>query len=82
MGINSKIKPGDYVSIRDPKPVGEDNWMPTIRDYSCGKIIKVMHKYIIAELPNGVRQKIPTGRCTVISEKEYFKIHLAGKLYH
>lgn len=75
------MKPGDYVSIKDPKPV-RDTGMPTVRGYSCGRVYKIHDDlYISVVLPNNVRQKIPRGRCAVINEREYFKLILKGNTY-
>ena len=49
--------------------------MPTVRNFSAGIVYKVHDElYITVVLPNGIRQKIPRGRCKVLkNEKEYFK---------
>jgi len=80
------MKQGDYISIRDPKPLDEalhDDHMPTVRNFSAGIVYKVHDElYITVVLPNGIRQKIPRGRCKVLkNEKEYFKYLLKGSIY-
>lgn len=79
---SSPMKRGDYVSIRDPKPLYEDLHMPTIYSYGCGTVFKVHDKsYVTVILPNGIRRKIPRGRCAVINQKEYFLLILKGKTH-
>ena len=81
----NSVKPGDYISIRDPKshPAPGDGHMPTVRNFSAGIVYKVHDQlYITVVLPNGIRQKIPRGRCKVLkNEKEYFKYLLKGSIY-
>ena len=79
---SSQMKTNDYVSIADPKPLYEDNHMPTLHNYSCGIIFKIHDElYVTVTLPGGLRQKLPRGRCKVISEREYFLLLLKGKVY-
>lgn len=76
------MKSGDYVSISDPKSPHRHD-MPTIRGFSAGKLLKVHDElYVTIILPNGVRQKLPRGRCKVLKdEKEYFMRLLKGGIY-
>lgn len=79
---SSQMKRHDYVSIRDPKPLYEDQHMPTIHNYGCGIVFKVHDEsYITVIMPNGIKQKLPRGRCKVINEKDYFLYLLKGKQY-
>ena len=77
------MKTGDYVAVRDPKCLTfHQGDMRTILNYACAQVFKVHdHLYVTVILPNGVKQKIPRGRCLVISDKDYFKLLLKGKTY-
>jgi hypothetical protein len=80
----NNLQRGDYVSIKDPTPRGNDRSMPTVRGFSCGIICKIHNdgRYVTVVLPNGVKQKIPRGRCKLLKdEKEYFKHILKGSKY-
>ena len=81
----NSMKPGDYISIRDPKspPAAGDGHMPTVRGFSVGVVYKVNDElYVTVILPNDIKQKIPRGRCKVLKdEKEYFMYLLKGNTY-
>ena len=83
MNSSNQMKRGDYVSITDPKFPHEDGHMPTVHRFVAGTVFKIHNDgvYVTIVLPNGVKQKIPRGRCKVLKdEKEYFK-YLLGAMY-
>jgi len=72
------LSEGDFVAIKDPKPMYKDGYMPTVHGYTHGTIAK-LHKdsrYVIVTLPNGVHQRLPKSRCTYLKSKQEVLLHV------